>query len=144
MEALLTDHPPKRARFASLAPHLCPPSAAEPTATTSQREAENVSADHIETSESERRLPAAAEPESAASSAISGLVAGAAVSTSKQLLLYPVDTVKVGLCCVGRIMCDTAIPLPRLKTFPIFCYNTCCTAVDGTFADATVDPCATF
>lgn len=33
--------------------------------------------------------------ESAASSAISGLVAGAAVSTSKQLLLHPVDTVKV-------------------------------------------------
>ena len=34
--------------------------------------------------------------ESTTLSAISGFVAGAAVSTSKQLLLYPVDTVKVG------------------------------------------------
>lgn len=33
--------------------------------------------------------------ESASESALSGLVAGAAVSTAKQLLLYPVDTVKV-------------------------------------------------
>lgn len=45
--------------------------------------------------EPQQLLPAASESESAASSAISGLVAGAAVSTSKQLLLYPVDTVKV-------------------------------------------------
>eukprot|EP00904_Undaria_pinnatifida_P002431 jgi/Undpi1/12189/HiC_scaffold_5.g01865.m1 len=38
-----------------------------------------------------------AAEESTASSAISGFVAGAAVSTSKQLLLYPVDTVKTRL-----------------------------------------------
>ena len=33
--------------------------------------------------------------ETASESALSGLVAGAAVSTAKQILLYPVDTVKV-------------------------------------------------
>lgn len=33
--------------------------------------------------------------ESTSQSALSGLAAGAAVSTTKQLLLYPVDTVKV-------------------------------------------------
>lgn len=43
--------------------------------------------------------------ESTATSAVSGLVAGAAVSTSKQLLLYPVDTVKVGWA-----VCRSACP----------------------------------
>ncbi|CAM9540625.1 unnamed protein product [Ascophyllum nodosum] len=40
---------------------------------------------------------ASEQSESAASSAVSGLVAGAAVSTSKQLLLHPVDTIKTRL-----------------------------------------------
>lgn len=39
--------------------------------------------------------PLAAAQETTSESAVSGLVAGAAVSTAKQLLLHPVDTVKV-------------------------------------------------
>lgn len=36
-----------------------------------------------------------AAEETTSQSAVSGLVAGAAVSTAKQILLYPVDTIKV-------------------------------------------------
>lgn len=50
--------------------------------------------------------------ESTTSSAISGFVAGAAVSTSKQLLLYPVDTVKV------RDRKATYIAVPHSPTNP--------------------------
>lgn len=57
--------------------------------------------------------------ESTTSSAISGFVAGAAVSTSKQLLLYPVDTVKVGDRKATRIAVPHSPTNPRSRVFKL-------------------------